>query len=57
MDEESHEEKVKKIRNVVRVLAGQWLLTKHFDIKTRQVIREFADWLDGVMDEDREELD
>ena len=55
MAEESHEEKVKKIRNVVRVLAGQWLLTKHFDIKTRQVIREFADWLDGIMNEDKEE--
>ena len=57
MAEESHEEKVKKVRHVVRILAGNWLLTKHFDIKTQQAIREFADWLDGVMGEDREELD
>jgi len=52
MVEESHEEQVKKVRNVIRVLASQWFLTKHLDIKVRKVVLEFADWLDAIMSEE-----
>lgn len=48
---EKHEEQVKKVKNVIRILASQWLLTEHFDKETNQAVRKFADWLDSVMNE------
>ena len=49
------EEQIKKVHNVIRVLASQWLLTEHFDIKTNQAVRKFADWLDGVINKDEKQ--
>lgn len=49
---ETHEEQIKKVKNIIRILASQWLMTEHIDKETSQVVRKFADWLDGVMNEE-----